>query len=211
MSASQENSPKVPQSTNSPSKPRRNNDNNKNAFKSKEEEQNWHKKRVLMLEDILIDLCCAKALPNIARDLDRRVQSLNNLIAQFSLAAMHFCEWKKINMRVDFTEKVAERYMLLSGEYCTMEHAREQVTRVENDMKSLVQGFGIRKIVGHGSAAYLNIRIAVLGTQALSTLKDAGVEKDIVLEAIAKMLAGTDADRACEEAVAESDGKLKVK
>lgn len=190
---------------------------NKNAFgvvfKSAEQKYTWHKNRVIMIEDVLIDLCCAKSLTSTAYKRGRGVRLLNEQIAQFSLQAMHFCKWKNVNMSVDFTDKVAQRYTVLSRRDCTMEDARDQVTKTQEYMEKLARGVGLRQIFGEqgGSAEYLNIRIAIFGTQALSTLKGAGVEKDVVFEAMAKMMAGMDADQACQEAVAENEEKLKAK
>lgn len=183
------------------------------VFKTQQDKFNYYKQRVILIEDILIDLSCAKHLIDIAKKTDHGPRILNEQIAQFGLQAKHFCKWKNVNWPAGFVNKVALRYIPLEKFDISMENARKQVSSTRRSMERLVNGVSIRQICRGAKvpAEYVNIHIAIFGLQALSTLKDIGVEKDTVFEAMAKMLSGMAYDQACQEATSENEERIKAK
>jgi hypothetical protein len=182
------------------------------VFKTQQEKHKYYKNRAILIEDVLIDLSCAKNLLDIAENNGHGPRILNEQIAQFGLQAMHFCKWKEVNWSADFVDKVAQRYIPLGEHDLSVENARKQVSSTQRSMERLANGVSIRQLCGSAKAPaqYLNVRIAIFGLQALSTLKDIGIEKDVVFEAMAKILSGMAYDRACQEATSENEERLKA-
>lgn len=177
---------------------------------TKEESHNLqaYKDRIILIDDVLIDLCCGKRLLDITKFDGRLASILNKQIAQFGLQALRFCRegtgrgdgggWG-LGLQAEIMDKASERFTPLGKMDCSPEHAHMQVSDTLVNMERLANGESIKDVCSYShyfSPAFVNCRIAIFTTQVLLSLKDcAGVEKDVCFDAVARLLAGNPFDK----------------
>lgn len=165
-----------------------------------------YKDRIILIDDVLIDLCCGKRLLDITKFDGRLASILNKQIAQFGLQAMRFCcegatgdHGEGLGLQVEIMNKAAERFIPMGKTDCLFEHAYVQVSDTLVNMERLANGESIKDVCNYNhyfSPAFVNCRIAIFATQVLSTLKySGGLDKGVCFDAVAKLLAENPFDK----------------